>query len=66
VDDREVVLQALRSLPPRQRAVVLLTDLLGFTAVEAGQMLGVRGSTVRASHFQARSTLKQTREAADV
>jgi RNA polymerase sigma-70 factor, ECF subfamily len=58
VDDRMVTMQAMGTLSPRQRAAVVLTDLLGYTAEEAGSLLGVRGSTVRALHFQARSALR--------
>ena len=66
VDDRHVALQVLRSLSPRQRAAVVLTDVLGYTADESASMLGVRPATVRALHFQARAALKRMREAQDV
>lgn len=58
VDDRVVALDALARLSRRQRAALVLTDLMGYTAEEAGSILGVRGSTVRALHFQARSALR--------
>ena len=35
-DDRQVVGQVLASLPPRQRAALVLTEMLGFTTKEAG------------------------------
>ena len=65
VDDRQVALQVLRSMAPRQRAAIILTEVLGYTAEEAGTMLGVRAATVRALHFQARSALKSHRETSD-
>lgn len=65
VDDRQVVLHALRGLPPRQRAAIVLTDVLRYTAEEAGRMLGIRASTVRALHFQARSALRQLEDTND-
>lgn len=65
VDDRQVMLHALSMLPPRQRAAIVLTDVLRYTAEEASGMLGVRASTVRALHFQARSTLRQLGELGD-
>ena len=57
IDDRQVVIQALGTLAPRQRAAIVLTELLQYTAEEAGSMLGIRAATVRALHFQARSAL---------
>ena len=65
VDDRQVALQVLRSMAPRQRAAIVLTEAFGYTAVEAAEMLGVRAETVRALHFQARSKLKTFRESTD-
>jgi RNA polymerase sigma-70 factor (ECF subfamily) len=58
VDDHQVALQALSNLAPRQRAAIVLTEVLRYTAEEAGSMLGIRAATVRALHFQARSALK--------
>lgn len=60
VDDRHVAMQALSSLTPRQRAAIVLTEVLRYTAEEAGSMLGIRAATVRALHFQARSALKNS------
>lgn len=65
VDARQVAMQALASLTPRQRAAIVLTEVLQYTAEEAGSMLGIRASTVRALHFQARSALKDSGETAD-
>jgi RNA polymerase sigma factor (sigma-70 family) len=65
IDDRQVALQALASLAPRQRAAIVLTEVFRYTAEEAGSMLGIRAATVRALHFQARSALKSSEEAAD-
>ena len=61
IDDRQVALQALASLTPRQRAAIVLTEVLQYTAEEAGSMLGIRAATIRALHFQARSALKSAR-----
>lgn len=65
VDERQVVLHALGLLPPRQRAAIVLTEVFRYTAEEAGSMLGVRASTVRALHFQARASLRQMRDLDD-
>lgn len=65
VDDRQVALQALGTLAPRQRAAIVLTEVLEYTAEEAGSMLGIRAATVRALHFQARSALKSSERTTD-
>jgi RNA polymerase sigma-70 factor (ECF subfamily) len=57
--------RVLGALAPRQRAAIVLTEGLGYSAEEAGRLLGIKGSTVRALHFQARSALKETVEATD-
>jgi RNA polymerase sigma-70 factor (ECF subfamily) len=62
---RSVAASVLGSLPPRQRAAIVLTEALGYSADEAGKLLGIKGSTVRALHFQARSTLRNSKEAID-
>ena len=56
----------LARLSPRQRAALVLTEGLGYEAEEAGRLLGIKGSTVRALNFQARSALRASREDADV
>lgn len=65
IDARSVASQVLGTLAPRQRAAIVLTEALGFSADEAGRLLGIKGSTVRALHFQARSTLREHREPID-
>ena len=59
VEDRDVVIRALRGLIPQQRAAVVLTSLLGYTSEEAGRMLGMKASTVRALSTRARSAMRQ-------
>jgi RNA polymerase sigma-70 factor, ECF subfamily len=60
VDDRDVLVRALRSLTPRQRAAVVLTSLLDLPTSEAARALGIEESTVRALTTQARAQLRQT------
>lgn len=62
VEARSVAAGALGALTPRQRAAVVLTEGLGYSAEEAGKILGIKGSTVRALMFQARSALKDSVE----
>src|SRR5262245_59987356 len=47
-DSSLVLSEALRALAPRQRAALVLTELLGYTGGEAGKALGVKASTIAA------------------
>src|SRR5262245_37353542 len=49
--------RSLARLTPRQRAAVVVTELLGFPSEEAGRILGVRAGTVRSLTAQARAAL---------
>ena len=60
VDDRDAVVRALATLTPRQRAAIVLTDLLEMTSEEASRALGVRASTVRVLAARARAALRET------
>ena len=64
-EDRSIVARALVELTQRQRAAVVLTELLGFSSEEAGRMLGVRAGTVRALASQGRTVMKQHLEDTD-
>ena len=65
VEARSVMTAVLGTLAPRQRAALVLTEGLGYSAEEAGEFLGIKGSTVRALHHQARAALSKTAEAFD-
>ena len=65
VEARSMAASVLGQLPPKQRAALVLTEGLGYSAEEAGQLLGIKGSTVRALHFQARSALRRSEENID-
>jgi RNA polymerase sigma-70 factor (ECF subfamily) len=58
VDARADVARALARLTERQRAALVLTELLGMPADEAGRVLRIRPSTVRSLASQARSALR--------
>jgi RNA polymerase sigma factor (sigma-70 family) len=64
VEARSAVSEALASLSPRQRAALVLTDLIGFSSEEAAEMLGVRPGTIRSLASQAGSAIRasQTEE----
>src|SRR2546426_8692171 len=64
-DARQVVASALAGLSRRQRAALVLTELLGFSSDEAGKALGVRPVTVRVLASQGRAAMKKTMERSD-
>jgi RNA polymerase sigma-70 factor (ECF subfamily) len=64
-DDRETVRRVLSTLPPRQRAALVLTELLGYSPSEAGHTLGVQASTVRSLSHQGRASFRAAMEVDD-
>jgi RNA polymerase sigma-70 factor (ECF subfamily) len=65
VDDRDAAARALGSLTARQRAALVLTEALGYSGEETGQLLGIKASTVWALTHQARAALHARSEATD-
>ena len=61
-DDRHTVGEALGRLTSRQRAVLVLTEMIGYSSEEAGTILGIRAGTVRALAFQGRAALRSVLE----
>jgi RNA polymerase sigma-70 factor (ECF subfamily) len=59
IERREVLVQALASLTPRERAAVVMTDVLGFSSAEAGASLGVKPVTVRVLASRGRGRLQE-------
>ena len=49
---------ALQLLPPRQRAALLLHDVLGFTHAEVGQVLGIGSTAVNSLLSRARGSVR--------
>lgn len=64
-DARHVVSGALARLTPRQRAALVLTEILGYGSEEAGRVLGVRAGTIRALASQGRAAMRQVLGGAD-
>ena len=59
VDDRDLLVRSLRELTPDQRAAVLLTGYVGLSSEEAGEMLGMRASTVRTLATRGRAAIRE-------
>ena len=55
---RERLEDALKKLPERARAVIVLHDVEGFTHAEIGEMLGIPGGTARSDLHHARQKLR--------
>src|SRR5262245_14118253 len=64
-EERDAVARALARLPERQRAAIVLTELLGYDSAEAGRILGVKDVTVRSLASQARVSLRSELEDRD-
>jgi RNA polymerase sigma-70 factor (ECF subfamily) len=64
-EDRDTVRRVLATLPPRQRAALVLTEMLGFTPKEAADALGVKASTVRSLSHQGRESFRRVMEVDD-
>lgn len=58
VEMRDEVVRLLRELDPQQRAAVVLTAILDYSAEEAGALLGLRASSVRSLTTRARARMR--------
>jgi len=60
------LMRALQRLSDQQRACVVLCDLLGYSAEEAGPLLHTSAATVRVQRMRARRRLRSLLEVKDV
>jgi RNA polymerase sigma-70 factor (ECF subfamily) len=61
-ETRTVVADALDTLPERQRAVVTLRDVEGFTALEVSELLGISAGNQRVLLHRGRSVVRASLE----
>jgi RNA polymerase sigma-70 factor (ECF subfamily) len=59
VDDRDRIDRALDRLTPRQRATIILSDLLGFPSPEVASAMRITPSTVRVLLARARAIMRE-------
>jgi RNA polymerase sigma factor (sigma-70 family) len=59
VEARESVVRALAPLPARQRAAIVLVDVLGLSSEQAGRALGIQSVTVRVLAARGRARLRE-------
>ena len=59
------LMRALRTLPPKQQAAVVLTELLDYSSDEAGSFLSVKPATARVLAHQGRAALRTLLEEHD-
>jgi RNA polymerase sigma-70 factor (ECF subfamily) len=60
VNLREDLRRMLRSLPERQRAALVLTEIFDYSSEQAAEILGIRPTTVRVLASQGRAALRAT------
>jgi RNA polymerase sigma-70 factor, ECF subfamily len=59
VESRDEIDRVLVRFTPRQRAALVLTELLGYSSEDAGRMLGIKPVTIRVLVSQARKAVRE-------
>lgn len=65
IEERDTMVRALGTLTHRQRAALVLTEMLGFDSETAGGLLGVKAVTVRRLAAKGREALRRALEESD-
>jgi RNA polymerase sigma-70 factor (ECF subfamily) len=65
VEQRDAVVRALAPLPTRQRAAVVLMDVLDLSSEQAGDVLRIKPVTVRVLAARARAALRKEMSGSD-
>ena len=66
IEQRDALTRAMASLTSKQRAALVLTEVLGYSGEQTGRLLGVKASTVWVLTHRARTVLKDAMERDDV
>ena len=62
VETRDTAVRLLGALTPRERAALVFTAYLDYSSEEAGQLLGIKATTVRVLTARARAALRSVTE----
>lgn len=65
VETRDAAIRLLGRLTPRERAAIVVTAYLGYSSEEAGELLGIRATTVRVLTNRARASLRGVEEVSE-
>jgi RNA polymerase sigma factor (sigma-70 family) len=65
VEVREDLRRMLRTLTPRQRTAIVLTEIFGYSSEQAARIMRIRPATVRVLASQGRATLRERSGGAD-
>ena len=65
VETRDEAVRLLARLTPRERAAIVVTAYLGFSSEEAGELLGIRATTIRVLTNRARASLRGVEEVSE-